>query len=343
MQALATRCPDCGTSFRVQVSQLSASQGFVRCGRCDGVFDARQSLFDLSDGQPVTLASDDTPAPAPPEGPPAGSEPEALPAQSETHATEPRPVESREPTWGDSAQNAAALDGHAPADTPSGRPEPGWHEPTWAEDETQAQAEALPPAEVNERLRALLGAKEPSLADTPAVASAWSSLAPVPAAKAPQRLTTALAWLVAAVLALALPLQWAWVERAALRARSPGLDHLWRQVCAACEAPAWAQIDGLRVGASSLQPTPQGQAYQLQLTLHNGTPHPLALPWLDLRLQDAQGRVVVRRAISPQELGARGDRLAAGGQLGLQGTFRLQADHKAPAGISGYEIGLFHP
>ena len=45
--SLATRCPACGTVFRVVSDQLKVSEGWVRCGRCAEVFNAAQRLFDL--------------------------------------------------------------------------------------------------------------------------------------------------------------------------------------------------------------------------------------------------------------------------------------------------------
>jgi len=42
--SLTTRCPDCGTAFRVQPTQLSARGGKVRCGRCASVFDGVAAL-----------------------------------------------------------------------------------------------------------------------------------------------------------------------------------------------------------------------------------------------------------------------------------------------------------
>ncbi|MCV2349842.1 DUF3426 domain-containing protein [Paucibacter sp. Y2R2-4] len=45
--SLATRCTACGTIFRVVEDQLRVSEGWVRCGRCAEVFDAREQLFDI--------------------------------------------------------------------------------------------------------------------------------------------------------------------------------------------------------------------------------------------------------------------------------------------------------
>jgi predicted Zn finger-like uncharacterized protein len=42
---LTTRCPSCGTAFRVQPAQLSARGGKVRCGKCGGVFDGVKALL----------------------------------------------------------------------------------------------------------------------------------------------------------------------------------------------------------------------------------------------------------------------------------------------------------
>jgi len=42
---LTTRCPNCGTAFRVQPVQLSARGGKVRCGKCTNVFDGVAALI----------------------------------------------------------------------------------------------------------------------------------------------------------------------------------------------------------------------------------------------------------------------------------------------------------
>jgi predicted Zn finger-like uncharacterized protein len=47
--SLATRCPACHTVFRVVQDQLRVSEGWVRCGQCQEVFNALETLFDLGD------------------------------------------------------------------------------------------------------------------------------------------------------------------------------------------------------------------------------------------------------------------------------------------------------
>lgn len=43
---LVTRCPACGTAFRVQREQLAAHFGTVRCGKCGGVFNGVAALVE---------------------------------------------------------------------------------------------------------------------------------------------------------------------------------------------------------------------------------------------------------------------------------------------------------
>jgi predicted Zn finger-like uncharacterized protein len=54
--SLATRCDACGTIFRVVQDQLKVSDGWVRCGRCQTVFNALRGLFDLDRESPPPWA-----------------------------------------------------------------------------------------------------------------------------------------------------------------------------------------------------------------------------------------------------------------------------------------------
>src|SRR5687768_332464 len=65
---LATRCPACGTVFRVVLDLLRVSEGWVRCGRCSDVFNAAETLVDLESGAARPVVFDTSaagPAPAP--------------------------------------------------------------------------------------------------------------------------------------------------------------------------------------------------------------------------------------------------------------------------------------
>ena len=96
---LATRCPACGTVFRVVPDQLRVSEGWVRCGRCADVFNAAEALVDLDGGAARNAAA---PAVAD-RGPTTTSpgrladfklqqSPEQAPAPAAEPAAEPEPV-----------------------------------------------------------------------------------------------------------------------------------------------------------------------------------------------------------------------------------------------------------
>ncbi|MBA3903673.1 MAG: hypothetical protein C0522_08380 [Rhodocyclaceae bacterium] len=86
-----TRCPSCGTAFRVTPEQLKARAGKVRCGHCNAVFNALDTLEDAQPaaptaaesiaataGQPPRAVAENTPAePVEEPAPPAVTGPEA--------------------------------------------------------------------------------------------------------------------------------------------------------------------------------------------------------------------------------------------------------------------------
>ncbi|SFD85409.1 DUF3426 domain-containing protein [Paracidovorax konjaci] len=69
-----TRCPACGTTFKVVADQLRISEGWVRCGQCKEVFDASAHLVAPA-ARPGELLSDM----ALPQGPRAAPRPEPVP------------------------------------------------------------------------------------------------------------------------------------------------------------------------------------------------------------------------------------------------------------------------
>lgn len=102
--SLATRCSHCGTIFKVVQDQLKVSEGWVRCGRCNEVFNALPALFDLDKDPPP-------PRPAPVSAPPV-SAPEA--SAPPPPAPEPAPIASPSGAMvGDMAHDVA----HDTADT----------------------------------------------------------------------------------------------------------------------------------------------------------------------------------------------------------------------------------
>ncbi|MFY4261875.1 DUF3426 domain-containing protein [Achromobacter xylosoxidans] len=75
--ALTTRCPQCGTSFKVVPDQLRVRNGLVRCGACATVFDGRACLLpETGAGMPAAAI----PASNTPIAPPAPAAPQAIAA-----------------------------------------------------------------------------------------------------------------------------------------------------------------------------------------------------------------------------------------------------------------------
>lgn len=127
---LATRCPACGTVFRVVLDQLRVSEGWVRCGRCSDVFNAGQALVDLESGATRRLVF---------ETPPAGPSPAPTPAANEQNAVaeldEPV-VENAEPPF-EALPDEAEAATHAVA--PPAEPPPPVQMPSFVRRAEQAQ------------------------------------------------------------------------------------------------------------------------------------------------------------------------------------------------------------
>ncbi|MBV8380589.1 MAG: zinc-ribbon and DUF3426 domain-containing protein [Paucibacter sp.] len=137
--SLATRCTACGTIFRVVQDQLRVSEGWVRCGRCAEVFDARQQLFDMErEAPPPWAASQPMPMAAEPD----------VPAYSPQHAPAPEPAPEPAPPQASSfgampeAAQAAAPAHLAPEAPPP--PAPPSTAPVYEAAEPEAPVEATP-------------------------------------------------------------------------------------------------------------------------------------------------------------------------------------------------------
>ncbi|MBO9689228.1 MAG: DUF3426 domain-containing protein [Mitsuaria chitosanitabida] len=131
---LATRCTTCGTIFRVVQDQLRVSEGWVRCGRCAEVFDAREQLFDLER---------DSPPPWPPVG--AGT-----PAEPAPLARRPAPEPPYQPYQGQFQPSQPA-----PLPEPMPAPTPAYAPPSYAPSSFQPSSyEPSPPAHAPEPPRA---------------------------------------------------------------------------------------------------------------------------------------------------------------------------------------------
>ncbi|WP_313625573.1 DUF3426 domain-containing protein [Achromobacter sp.] len=98
--ALTTRCPQCGTSFKVVPDQLRVRNGLVRCGACSTVFDGRACLLPAPGAPvaPVAPATAPLPSSAAAVAAPVLSAPEPHPPAAPVPApafTPPPPAEPR--------------------------------------------------------------------------------------------------------------------------------------------------------------------------------------------------------------------------------------------------------
>src|SRR4051812_46079142 len=70
---LITRCPVCGTMFKVVADQLRISEGWVRCGHCAEIFDATADLRDEAELELPKVVRDTAPSPLAPADDPVSS------------------------------------------------------------------------------------------------------------------------------------------------------------------------------------------------------------------------------------------------------------------------------
>ena len=84
-ESFVTQCPNCSTSFRVNLAQLGIAQGSVRCGACLQVFNAARQLreqgHNIPDMRTAAPTAPKPPAPAPAPAPAPSVEPEAAAAK----------------------------------------------------------------------------------------------------------------------------------------------------------------------------------------------------------------------------------------------------------------------
>lgn len=119
--SFTTRCPACGTVFRVVADQLKISDGWVRCGHCSDVFDATIHLEAWAPAAGVAPVAVPPPAPGPlSAAPPPTAEPvpaAPTPAPVDTPSV---PDDDDPKAWfGDGPLDAAAA---APSVSPAAEP-----------------------------------------------------------------------------------------------------------------------------------------------------------------------------------------------------------------------------
>jgi predicted Zn finger-like uncharacterized protein len=336
--SLATRCTACGTIFRVVQDQLKVSEGWVRCGRCDAVFSAMESLFDLERDAPPEWPAKPPTAPVP-EPAFTAPTPAYAGAHSPTYAAAPAPAPAPAPV---AVHTAAPALAHATAQFPQQAP-------------SEFTPLAEPPMEPHREVIAVDPVLEVAPGE-PALASAGVSdfMASEQTAASPDFVRHAdkaqrwkhsgarLALAVTAVLMLALLGAQAAIHfRDFVAARWPQTKPALVSACTwlQCSVGLPRRIEDLAVENTALTHTiPGSDAFKLSVTLRNRGNLTVALPSVDLSLTDASGQLVARRALTPSDFLASAPGLNAGAETTL--SLMLNAGEKR---VTGYTVEVFYP
>jgi predicted Zn finger-like uncharacterized protein len=317
--SLATRCTSCGTVFRVVQDQLKVSEGWVRCGRCDEVFNALEGLFDLDRDSPPEWAEPRRGAsgiePAGDDGPVETADPDLVDRIDEQIFGTPRRTGFGALTGLGSGDRKGPdfADARFDTDVPSDALEPVMLDPS-----TQGQDSEAPD-----------GAHAPEFVRSAERDARWQS------SGARKGLL-----LLNFLLALLLFGQAANHFRDGMAARLPGTVAALQAWCrlSGCRIEPPRRIEDIVVESTALAKANASDAFRLSVTLRNRATTAAALPWIDLSLTDANGQLVARRALSPQDFGSRTTTMAAGGETSLQALMSTGAVR-----IAGYTVEVFYP
>jgi predicted Zn finger-like uncharacterized protein len=353
--SLITRCPACGTMFKVVADQLKVSQGWVRCGHCTEVFDASAYLVpdDAWVLAPPALTPDD-PAVTGHDAP--------LPAQGGElqSGSSPDPVESSTaPASGHdaSAPDQFSLSAPIAAQDEAQAPDDALNRASWKQArqdypylETPSENLDAPPADESLRRADLVhtasveasAAQSPSLADSsvadadlqPLEVTHDERLDEVSFVRDARRkvfwkkpLVRGLLGMTSLLLVLALALQWVMHEKNTLAASQPQLAPLLQKLCIAlnCEVRLPRHIASVVIDSSSFKKLGP-DVYHLSFSLKNTGAIPLAMPFLEITLTDTRDRALVRRVLAPAQYGAGDGPLAAHSALAGAVTMKVSDD-----------------
>jgi predicted Zn finger-like uncharacterized protein len=363
--SLITRCPACGTLFKVVADQLKMSQGWVRCGQCAEVFDAQghmaggvsaPSALAPLQTEITTVVAESTLA-------------EAKAAESATEATEATATDK-------TASTGEATDIHAPA--PSQLPaaslsdfaDSNWYN-TVNPPAPQSRADvadsgapsSFSPRDSADQV-ARVGANssphshqpitKPGLLPEGAQAALPVDELPsfVRQAQRAQRWRSpwvrALLLLVAGALLTALAAQIAVQERDRIASQEPLALPWLKELCTVvgCTVGPLKHIEAVVVDASSfnkLRSDGKLELYKLSVNLKNTSALSVAIPHIELSLNDAQDQPVLRRVLNPADLGSAQSVLAPTAELAGSSTVAVDSSQLAGARIAGYRVWAFYP
>lgn len=381
--SLITRCPACGTMFKVVPDQIRISDGWVRCGHCAEVFDAPAHWVDEAVLMPASVPST--------AGPTAFEGSVSQPSSDAVEGAEPMPSDAVADDADErlrpdalAMSDTSPVDGEAHASSAARADEievTGMHEdaaapqsPPEAPTELPLDLSELPSLDLTTApVEPLSVAREPSVAaliesdvDLPVVAAAGEhvqAMAEVqPVADSPDASPSVvpsfvrqadrrafwrrpgvrfLLGLLLLLATMALGAQWTYTERDRIAAQWPQTRPALERLCelAGCEVSALRRIDAVVIDGSSFTRL-RADAYRLGIVLKNTATLDVAMPSIELTLTDTQDQTVVRRVLSPADLGA-GALLGAGAEW--NGNVPLALDATQGPRVAGYRVLAFYP
>jgi predicted Zn finger-like uncharacterized protein len=300
--------------FKVVPDQLRISEGWVRCGQCDEIFDASAQL---QGGENRTFQ----PAPVPAHD--GAARETQSPAKPDTTLPDAHAVS-------DSKVQETVSTSAASSKGPHNRPvEPVLDDatlpfldstsmPEGPTDSSHVEDESAPP-----ELSFMRGANSGSRWYRP-----WA------------RIGLALTGL---LLCLALGLQFLVTERDRIAAMEPGLKPMVEEICSfmECTVEPLRQIESIVIDSSSFNKV-RGEVYRLNFSLKNAAPIALALPAIELSLTDVHDQPIMRRVFTPDELGLKSGVLQAATESNASLTLGIKTNGGADR-IAGYRILAFYP
>jgi predicted Zn finger-like uncharacterized protein len=326
--------------FRVVPDQLRISEGWVRCGHCAEVFDATAHMTDRAPSEPLD-AQNTQPAELPPEWdfPLTPAPPPAAPRPSFTTTTSrvagpAAPVTPAPPATVERGPDSEALES-SPLDAPFvfRRSDIDFADPAPSVSPPLAPAPAA-----RGRDSAFGDSAEPS-PDIEQVSFVRQARRQAFWRRPAMRMTLMLLGL---LLSCALMLQIAYQDRDRLAAAQPQLKPWLEHMCEflQCQLSPPRQIEAIVIESSSFNKL-RNDSYRLSFTLRNTAAVEVATPAMELTLTDAQDQPVLRRVLTPDELGARGNIIEAASEW--SGVIGLTVAASGPARVAGYRLLAFYP
>lgn len=316
---LITRCPACGTMFKVVSDQLKISEGWVRCGHCAEIFDATADLREESgaDLPPVAAIDERPPAAEADSGfdslsssyPSVHSQvdesaidgtPDALEIDEQVHTLHEHPLDQPFELRRADIDNVEAAGPHGFSKPIPLEPEPELHDLAFVRQARRRELWRRP------GVRALL-------------------------------------LLAGLVLAALLAGQVAYRDRDTLAATHPEWRPWLARMCDAlqCRLGPPRAIDAVAIETSSFNKL-RGDTFRLNVTLKNQSRAPVAMPALELTLTDSQDQPVVRRVLRPADFAPATAAIGAASDWSTSIAIAVNAASTGGS-VAGYRVLAFYP